>query len=322
MKLYMRSMEVGRSTTKRPMRAAAASPYGNHPPFQTAVAEAHISPNMAHVHASTSPPTVSYQAVAAGPPRTPPRSSSAKKKRRKSKSGSKSGSGSRRSSLKSKSDKKSTAAANRVQSLGGGGVTGITSSIQQSLSQLSLFSGDDTGDDEDNTNSSSRRLSLAFGNPDDDGDDDPTSAHHRAELYGALGGPTGMIGAFGDRRGCKRILVLITLAFILLSFVLESAEQGREEDEQAKGGGGGAGDNTGGRHGTNDATNITIGEIGELDPGKCRQIIDRQSMEVDKATVQMDKMAAEIRRLERQVAALQSRVQEETENGGKRGRSR
>jgi len=45
-------------------------------------------------------------------------------------------------------------------------------------------------------------------------------------------------------------------------------------------------------------------------------------MEVDRATAQMDKMAAEIRRLERQVAALQSRVQEETENGGKRGRSR
>ena len=195
---------------------------------------------------------------------------------------------------------------------------GITSSIKRSLSQLSLFSGDGTGDDED---TASTRRALAFGHQNDDGDDDPASAHHRAELYGALGGPTGMIGAFGDRRGCKRILVLITLAFILLSFALESAEQRREEDEQAMGGGGGAGDNTGGKHGTkDDANNIAIGEIGELDPGKCRQIIDRQSMEVDRATAQMDQMAAEIRRLERQVAALQGRVQEDTENGGKRGR--
>ena len=216
--------------------------------------------------------------------------------------------------------------ADREKSEGAATVTGgIASSIQRSLSQLSLFSGDDTGDDEDNTRSSGR-LSLAFGNQGDDdghGDDDPASAHHRAELYGALGGPTGMIGAFGDRRGCKRILVLITLAFILLSFVLESAEQRREEDEQAKGSGGDSvGDNTGGKHGTkDDANNIAIGEIGELDPGKCRQIIDRQSMEVDRATAQMDEMAAEIRRLERQVAALQSKVQEDTENGGKRGRS-
>ena len=127
-----------------------------------------------------------------------------------------------------------------------------------------------------------------------------------------------MIGAFGDRRGCKRILVLITLAFILLSVVLERIEERRDAKEQAMGGGS-AGDNTGDKHKTSDP-NITIGEIGELDPGKCRQIIDQQAMEVADATAKMDKMAAEIRRLERQVAVLQSKVQEDDEKGGKRDR--
>ena len=132
-----------------------------------------------------------------------------------------------------------------------------------------------------------------------------------------------MIGAFGDRRGCKRILVLITLAFILLSVVLERIEERRDSKEQQTKGGGSVGDNTSGKHrdGTN-VTNITIGEIGELDPGKCRQIIDQQSMDMADATAKMDKMAAEIRRLERQVAALQSKVQEGTEKGEKPGRRR
>ena len=284
----------------------AASPRG-HQPLSSALEQqaAHHSPEMTQTH-------MSYQALAAGPPRTPPRSS-AKKKSRKSKSSRRRGSASKSSSKR----RRSVEITDRESGGGGGGggvgggVTGITSSIKRSLSQLSLFSGDDTGDDEETAS----RRSLAFGNPDDD---DHTSAHHRAELYGAIGGPTGMIGAFGDRRGCKRILVLITLAFILLSVVLERIEERRDAKEQAMGGGS-AGDNTGDKHKTSDP-NITIGEIGELDPGKCRQIIDQQAMEVADATAKMDKMAAEIRRLERQVAVLQSKVQEDDEKGGKRDR--
>ena len=182
---------------------------------------------------------------------------------------------------------------------------GVTSSIKKSLSNISLFTSTD-GDTVDEEAAASTSLRLYQ-------DEDLTSAHHRAELYGQIGGPTGMIGAFGEKRGCKRVLVLITLAFILLSLVLQRISDGTID------GGNGIGNSGGAKEGTDGATpssqeidSYLKGEIGELTPGKCRQIISAQTEDLEEAVGKNDDLKREIRRLENMIDELKERLKSDS----------
>ena len=171
------------------------------------------------------------------------------------------------------------------------------------MSNISLFTATDgdTGDEE-----ATASTSLRFGGGGTTKsyhDEDLTSAHHRAELYGQIGGPAGLIGAYGEKRGCKRFLVLITLAFILLSLVLQKLSDGTTDGGEK-------------REGTNAASpssqeidSFLKGEIGELTPGKCRQVIDKQTADLDETFSKNDELEKEIRRLENVIDELKERLQ-------------
>lgn len=126
-----------------------------------------------------------------------------------------------------------------------------------------------------------------------------------------------MLGAFGDKRGCKRFLVLITLAFILLSLVLDVTTDGGNSD----------GNSEGTREGTDAASSSSQeidsflkGEIGELTPGKCRQIIDKQTSDLEDAVDKNDDLEKEITRLENVIRELKERLQVEEKGSEEHGR--
>ena len=251
---------------------------------------------------------------------TPPRSARRNKSRK---------SASKRSSSKKNNGNKhpdtGTSSAADNSTGGGGGGGGVASSIKKSLSNLSLFTSTDgdTGDEEAGGSNSGAIKSYH--------DDDLTSAHHRAELYGQIGGPTGLIGMYGERTGCKRMLVLITLAFILLSLVLQRISDG---DDHNNGGSGFGIGGTGTKEGaditkpssTEEEESFLNGEIGELTPGKCKRIIDMQTEDLDVAVSKNADLEKENKRLEIVVENLKSRLQaqeqkqqQENEKSNKRG---
>ena len=252
--------------------------------------------------------------VSGGAPITPPRkptSSKGSAKRSKSKSQK---SGSKRSSKKS--NKQAPDTLFTEMSKGGGGVA---SSIKKSLSNISLFTSTD-GDTGDEEAAATASTSLRFGSGTTKSyhDEDLTSAHQRAELYGQIGGPTGLIGAYGERRGCKRFLVCITLAFILLSLVLQNLSDGTTDGEETKEG------TISDSPSSQEIYSFLKGEIGELTPGKCRQIIDKQTADLEEAEGDKDDLKKEIRRLETVIYELKERLQmkedEEIKGGEERRR--
>jgi len=180
--------------------------------------------------------------------------------------------------------------------------SGVASSIKRSLSNLSLLINDETDSiDEEASHSTSRSLRFGIGSYQED--DDLTTAHHRAELYGQIGGPTGMIGALGDRRGCKRLLVLITLAFILLSMVVQSIGGAPNEDTET------------GRD-IEAPTESARSQEDALVSGKCRQIIDKQAIGLEEAKAKNVELEKEVRKLQEAITDLmQTRAQGNWQGG-------
>ena len=251
-----------------------------------------------------------------GGPITPPRTQSSSLKSKgsaKRSKGKSQKSGSKRSSKKS-----NKRAPDTFTELSKGG--GVASSIKKSLSNISLFTSTDgdTGDEEAALATASTSLRFGSGTTKSYHDEDLTSAHHRAELYGQIGGPTGLIGAYGERRGCKRFLVLITLAFILLSLVLQKLSDGTTD------GGGTKEGTTAAPPSSQEIDSFLKGEIGELTPGKCRQVIDKETADLEEAIRKNDDLEKEIRRLETVIEELKKRMQmkedEEIKGGEEHGR--
>ena len=245
------------------------------------------------------------------PPRTQSSTLSSKGSAKRSKSKSQRSGSKRRSSKKSNKQQAPDTTLFTEMSTGG-----VASSIKKSLSNISLFTATD-GDADDEE--AATITSLSFGNAKSYHDDDLTSAHHRAELYGQIGGPTGMLGAFGDKRGCKRFLVLITLAFILLSLVLDVTTDGGNSDGNSEGTREGT-DETAVSSSSQEIDSFLKGEIGELTPGKCRQIIDKQTSDLEEAVGKNDDLEKEITILENVIHELKERLQVEEKGSEEHGR--